>query len=234
MNDVPSQSRPILLSAEKTAAPRRARALPKTPLALAVLNLLSERAIHPYEMKSMMIERGHLRAIRLKDASLYDTVERLATLGFIESIGVRREGRRPERTVYSITQSGRDELLMWMQELVSTPSREYPSFAAALMFIYALGREKAIAALAKRGALLEGEISRIDTYQKALATDLAAVYAEMLQRRSTEFPRLFRVEEEYAQAMRRAELAWIRQTIRDLRDGTLPWPDLGGPEESDQ
>jgi hypothetical protein len=50
----------------------------------------------------------------------------------------------------------------------------------------------------------------------------------------TEFPRILGIEEEYAQAMRRAELAWVRQTITELRDGTLVWPDLGEPAEIDQ
>ena len=38
------------------------------------------------------------------------------------------------------------------------------------------------------------------------------------------FPRIFGIEEEYAQAMRRAELAWVRATAAELRDGTFPWP----------
>jgi len=203
---------PVPDSGRKRAA--RPRPLPRTPIALSVLNLLNERPMHPYEMRSLMRERGHDRAFRIRESSVYDTVARLADRGFIEPVEVNREGRRPERTVYAITEAGRDELMVWLTELTSEPDAEYPAFAAPLMFIYALGRDGAITALRQRAALLEAEISRSDALRRAIAAEIP------------DFPRIFGIEEEYAQAMRRAELAWVRATVAELRDGTLPWPAL--------
>ena len=130
--------------------PRRQRPLPRTPVALSVLSLLNERSMHPYEMRSLMRERRHDRAFRIRESSVYDTVARLAERGFIEPVEVNRDGRRPERTVYAITETGRDELLVWLWDLASEPASEYPAFAAPLMFIYSLGRDRAIAALQDR------------------------------------------------------------------------------------
>ena len=192
--------------------PRRQRPLPRTPVALSVLSLLNERAMHPYEMRSLMRERGHDRAFRIRESSVYDTVARLAERGFIEPVEVNREGRRPERTVYAITEAGRDEFLVWLWDLASEPSVEYPDFAAPLMFIYSLGKDRAIAALQQRAARLAAEISSSDAFRRAYLADLP------------EFPRIFGIEDEYAQAMRRAELAWVRVTVTELRDGTFPWP----------
>src|ERR1700739_3227209 len=121
---------------------RRQRPLPRTPVALSVLSLLNERAMHPYEMRSLMRERGHDRAFRIRESSVYDTVARLAERGFIESVEVNREGRRPERTVYAITEAGRDELLVWLWDLASEPPAEYPAFAAPLMVISSLGQDR--------------------------------------------------------------------------------------------
>lgn len=194
--------------------PSRRRPLPRTPIALSVLNLLNERPMHPYEMRSMMRERGHDRAFTIRESSVYDTVARLADRGFIEPVEVNREGRRPERTVYAITEAGRDELMVWLKDLTSQPAAEYPQFAAPLMFIYALGRAGAISALQQRAAGLEAEISRSDAFRRAITADLP------------DFPRLFGIEEEYAQAMRRAELEWVRTITAQLRDGSLPWPAL--------
>jgi DNA-binding PadR family transcriptional regulator len=177
-----------------------------------VLSLLNERAMHPYEMRSLMRERRHDRAFRIRESSVYDTVARLAERGFIEPVEVNREGRRPERTVYAITEAGRDELLVWLWDLASEPSAEYPAFAAPLMFIYSLGKDRAIAALQQRAARLEAEISSSDAYRRAFLADLP------------DFPRIFGIEDEYAQAMRTAELAWVRATVAELRDGTFPWP----------
>jgi len=196
---------------KREARPRR-RPLPRTPVALSVLNLLNERPMHPYEMRAMMRERGHDRAFRIRESSVYDTVSRLADRGFIEPVEVNREGRRPERTVYAITEAGRDELLVWLRELTSEPAADYPAFAAPLMFIYALGRDGAIGALQQRAALLEAEISRSDAFRRAILAEISR------------FPRIFGIEEEYAQAMRKAELAWVRATVAELRDGSLPWP----------
>jgi len=190
----------------------RARPLPRTPIALSVLNLLNERPMHTYEMRARMHERGHDRAFKIRESSVYDTVTRLADRGFIEPVEVNRAGRRPERTVYAITEAGRDELLVWLRELTSEPAADYPAFAAPLMFIYALGRDGAISALRVRAALLEAEISKSEAFRQAVLADLG------------DFPRIFGIEDEYAQAMRKAELAWVRTTVAELVDGSLAWP----------
>ena len=214
---------PVPLRAPDAGAKRarkpRQRPLPRTPVALSVLNLLNERPMHPYEMRSLMRERGHDRAFRIRESSVYDTVSRLADRGFVEPVEVNREGRRPERTVYAITEAGRDELLVWLRELTSEPAADYPAFAAPLMFIYALGRDGAIGALRQRAALLEAEISSSDAFRRAMTGEIP------------DFPRIFGIEEEYAQAMRKAELAWVRATVTELRDGALPWPALAEIQE---
>jgi DNA-binding PadR family transcriptional regulator len=207
------------LRAESNRAPRP---LPRTPVALSVLNLLDERPMHPYEMAAMMRGRGHDRAFKVKESSVYDTVQRLAERGLIEATEVRRDGRRPERTVYAITEAGRDELLIWLRELTSHPSPEYPPLAAPLMYIYTLGREGTVAALEARAARLEAEIARSDAFRAAGRGE------------HPDFPRLFGIEEEFAQEMRRAELAWVRRIATELRGGILPWPVVPDGEEVDQ
>jgi DNA-binding PadR family transcriptional regulator len=198
---------------------RHPRPLPRTPVALSVLNLLNERAMHTNEIRSLMRQRGHDRAFKIRESSVYDTVARLADRGFIEPVEVSREGRRPERTVYAITEAGRDELLVWLWELASEPAAESPPFAAPLMFIYSLGRDRAIEAFKERAARLEAAISSSAAYRQAFEAELP------------DFPRLFGIEEEYAQAMRKAELAWVRASLAELRDGTLPWPSLAELKE---
>lgn len=225
MSDHDSSVAP-LDDAQHTEATRpRPRRLPKTPLALAILVLLAEHPMHPYEMKQLMRSRGHVRVFKLKNASLYDMVARLAALELIGPVAVGRAGRRPERTVYAITDEGREELRGWLADLTSTLPAEYPPLAAPLMFIYALGKEPAIAALAERAARLEAEIAGVDAYQRALRQGSDAWTRVATEGRLDRFPRLFVIEEEYAQTMRRAELAWLRSVVEELSDGTLAWPD---------
>jgi DNA-binding PadR family transcriptional regulator len=187
----------------KTNAP-----LPRTPLALAVMNLLMERPMHPYEMKSTMKERGHDQVIKIKGGSIYDTVERLQQGGFIKSQETSREGRRPERTVYAITDTGRDEIKDWLRELLSEPVHEYPQFAAALAFAAGLAKDEVVHLLQLRAVALEGRIAAVDTELKTLTTEMR-------------LPRLFVMEGEYGLAMDRAELGWVRGTIREIQEGKL-------------
>jgi DNA-binding PadR family transcriptional regulator len=184
------------------------RELPRTPLALAVMNLLMEHPMHPYEMKSKMKQRGHDQVIRLKGGSIYDTVERLEEGGFITSQAPSREGRRPERTVYAITENGREEITAWMREMLAQPVNDYPQFAAALAFLAVLDKEEVVRLLRARTALLESQIARHEKGLENLQMTLA-------------IPRLFLVEAEYGVVMNRAELEWVRSLIRDIEDGTL-------------
>jgi DNA-binding PadR family transcriptional regulator len=184
------------------------RELPRTPLALAVMNLLMERPMHPYEMKLKMRERGHDQVIRLKGGSIYDTVERLEEGGFITSQAPSREGRRPERTVYAITETGREEITAWLRELLAQPVDEYPQFAAALAFFAALDKEEVVRLLQVRAGMLESQIAGtekgLEKWMKTMG-----------------IPRLFLVEAEYGVAMNRAELEWVRRLVHDIQDGKL-------------
>jgi DNA-binding PadR family transcriptional regulator len=48
---------------------------PESPLALAVLALLYERPMHPYEMASTLKERREEESIKLRYGSLYTVID---------------------------------------------------------------------------------------------------------------------------------------------------------------
>lgn len=184
-----------------------ARRRPVTnPLALAVLVTLSERPMHPYEMAATMRRYGKERNIRLNYGSLYTVVNNLAKHGFIEAMAAQREGRRPERTVYRLTQAGQGELDDWMTELIAVPVKEYPQFEAALAELPVVPPGRVLALLRERVAALE----------KAVGQERAEL--DEVQH----LPRLFLLEGEYHLAMLEAELAWVRGLTAELAEGTFP------------
>ena len=63
--------------------------------------------MHPYEMAATMRERGKEQNMKIKWGSLYTVVQNLEKHGFIAATETSRQGRRPERTVYAITDAGR-------------------------------------------------------------------------------------------------------------------------------
>ena len=81
-----------------------------TPLGIAVLALLAERPMHPYEMYRLLLERHEDRRVKVRPGSLYHTVDRMAENGLVEAIGTERDGGRPERTTYRVTDTGQQEL----------------------------------------------------------------------------------------------------------------------------
>lgn len=127
------------------------------PLALAVMICLYERPMHPYEVAATLRHRHKEESVRLNYGSLYAVVASLEKRGLITPQETVREGRLPERTVYSLTNSGRIETHDWLTELVSTPEKEYPAFEAALSFLPALPPDDVVALLGERARYLEVE-----------------------------------------------------------------------------
>jgi DNA-binding PadR family transcriptional regulator len=180
-----------------------------SPLALSILTLLDERPMHPYEMASTMRERHQDEFIRLNFGTLYHTVDVLERDGWILSGEREKEGRRPERTIYKITDSGRDVLQRALGELLRKPKREYPNFVAGLMFMHHLGKVEATNHLHERAELLDAQTAKFEH-----------VYAEL---RSQGLTRLALIEVEHKIAMLDAERKWVRRVEKEIDEGKLEW-----------
>ena len=180
-------------------------------LALAVLATVVQRPMHRYEMASVMRARGKDRDMDIKWGSLYTVVQNLEKNGFVEPIEVTRQGARPERTVYQITDAGRRELVEWTSELIAEPETEHTRFVAGLSVMVVLAPQDAIALLRRRLDRLSEQVEA----QRAALVDVGA-----------EVPRLFLIEDEYRIAMTVAEAEWTRSLADDLSAGTFPMLDV--------
>ncbi|WP_235511145.1 PadR family transcriptional regulator [Agromyces sp. Root81] len=177
------------------------------PLALAVLASLWERPMYPYEITTTLRERGKEDSIRLNFGSLYAIIKSLEKHGLIEEARVEREGNRPERIVYAITDAGRTEAHDWMRELIAVPVKEYPAFETGLSLILLLAPEEAI-------ALLRERLERVDA-----ELDQRAALAEQFPQLGV--PELFLVEFHYRVAMIRAERDFVTTLLTRLEAGEV-------------
>lgn len=175
------------------------------PLALAVLACLWERPMYPYEMTTMMRERGKEDSIRLNFGSLYAVIKSLEKHGFIAVAQTEREGNRPERVVYAITDAGRTEAEEWLRELVEVPVKEYPAIETGLSLLPMLPPDVA-------AELLESRRDRLDA-------DLAARRA--LHDEVSGLPELFMVESHYRVAVLEAERAFVADLAARIRDRSI-------------
>jgi DNA-binding PadR family transcriptional regulator len=176
-------------------------------LALAVLTVVVQRPMHPYEMASVLRSRGKDQDMPIKWGSLYTVVRNLEKHGLLEAVESGRQGARPERTVYRITDAGRREADDWTRELLREPRREPSAFEAGLSVMAGLGPDEVAPLLRRRLELLK---EQIEAGRAALEEERA------------ELPRLFLVESEYALAMRRAQAGWVRSLLAELDGGTFP------------
>jgi DNA-binding PadR family transcriptional regulator len=164
--------------------------------------------MHPYEIQRLIRDWHKEDFLDLKRGSLYHAIRQLLNAGLIDSVETTREGRRPERTVYRLTELGAQEMRRWLGRLLAKPHRDMNYFFAGLSFLAVLQPAEAVEHLQQRAALLDAE-----------AAALGNVLEEMIPR----IGRLPLVEVQYARAMRQAESAWVGSLIDDLVNGRLWW-----------
>jgi len=176
-------------------------------LALAVLSLLTERPMHPYEMSALMRERGLASTVKLNFGALYAVIESLQRLGLIVPMETQRQGHHPERTIYANTEEGRAEFIDWLRVLIRMPATEYSQFVAGLALIAHLSPTEAV-------TLLQDRVRSISVKIEEQYSDL-----EIGKQRGVD--RIFLIEDEYRLAQLENEREWIQKLIEEIKDGTL-------------
>ena len=171
-------------------------------LALAVLACLQERADAPVRDGDDDAPARQAREHQLNYGSLYTVVQSLERAGMIEARETEREGRRPERTVYTLLDAGRVELIDWLSEMLSTPAKEFTQFEAALSLLPCLPPDDVL-------ALLDDRVQATEKSRSSQERSMSSTHAY-----EQGLPRLFAVEAEYRIAMREAELAFTRSSSR--------------------
>lgn len=179
------------------------------PLGIAALALLAERPMHPYEMYQVLIHRREDRNVKVRPGSLYHAVDKLEEHGLVTATGVEREGNRPERTSYAITDAGRDMLLSKIVSMLSTPADEYPEFPLAIANAFMLPAEQVVDLLGQRRERIAEQVASLEAAGRAV--------------QSIELPARFWLDANFQLAMLRAKLAWLDATIPDIADGTIDW-----------
>lgn len=130
-------------------------------MSLVILGLLMEGEKHPYEIQQIMKQRNMDRYIKFHKGSLYYAVEQMARNGLIESAGTVRDSSRPDRTVYRITDRGKERFHQLMEEQILKMEPYYDPIYAALAFARHGDREKIQEALTRRTQMTERVLSEM-------------------------------------------------------------------------
>lgn len=179
-----------------------------TPLGVVVLALLREGEMHPYEMMRMLRQRRDDRLVRIQNGTFYHTVSRLERAGLVIEVGVDRDGNRPERTTYRLTDAGETAVVEWVRR--ELPRMDRPAeFRIALAEAHNLDRSEVVALLAERRIAL---VAELDGHRAGLSDSA-----------TRGVPDQFLVGVSRQAAVLDAELAWQDALHARLVDGSLPW-----------
>jgi DNA-binding PadR family transcriptional regulator len=183
----------------------------RSVLAMAVLSMLTEEPMHAYRMQQLIKERHKDDVVNVAARnSVYQAIDRLLRAELIEVESTGRSDNRPERTVYRITPAGQESLREWLTGMLEQPAAEFPEFPAALAFLPSLPRAEAVAALGRRRAGVQDQLTGL--------TDVIAQVATFLHP-------VFLVEDHYRVAVLTAELAYLDRLLAQLASGEVTWPD---------
>jgi DNA-binding PadR family transcriptional regulator len=131
-----------------------------------LLGLLHEGPKHGYELKNIIDER--LRYLtEITSGTVYYTLKKLERSGLVNR-RTEREGERPERHVYAITEAGEKEFRELARTCLYTEEKLYSTFNVAFYFTHYLDRGEVLEAI-------EFQLEALSR-QEAIAKDLEENY----------------------------------------------------------
>jgi DNA-binding PadR family transcriptional regulator len=175
---------------------------------LVILGLLRDNPLYGYEIKQI-IEDHMGDWTNIAFGSIYFALGKLTEERFIEKVGAEQEGRRPSRTVYRITETGREEFMRLLRETWREGERQYFTFDVGLAFGEALPVEEMISYLRGRVAQLESALHHLTVHRE-----------ETLVTEGT--PRFASAIFEHTRRHLEAELAWTQDLLDKVRRGEHP------------
>jgi DNA-binding PadR family transcriptional regulator len=163
--------------------------------------------MHTYDIQRA-VRRTHLESwTGIRTGSLYYTLHRLVDEGLVASLGVTREGNRPMREIFEITDAGRAAFAELLREAMDTPADyERPDpFDVALCVAGADAAQRLDTVVETRVRRLEADLAELRQAEEQLAeTPNAPVTARAILR--------------HLQSRRESEIRW-HQELREMVPG---------------
>lgn len=99
---------------------------------LIVLGMLKKEALSAYDLQKLVDYRHISKWVKISTPSIYKKVLQLEERGYVQSRPVR-EGKMPEKAVYSLTKSGEKEFERLMRQISSEPIHIFLDFNAVIV-----------------------------------------------------------------------------------------------------
>jgi DNA-binding PadR family transcriptional regulator len=174
---------------------------------LVILGLLRDQPLHGYEIKQIIEEHmGDWTSIAF--GSIYFALGKLSEEGLIKMVATEKQGNRPSRSIYQITEPGRAEFLQLLREVWREPERQFFAIDVGLAFMNALPPHEIRSYLQSRVAQLEDALQYLESHQED-------------QMEQPEVPASAVAIFEHSRAHLKAELVWMKEVLEKMQQGKL-------------
>lgn len=113
---------------------------------LIVLGILKKEPLGAYDIQKLVEYRNISKWVKISTPSIYKKVVQLEDKGYIKSISVK-EGKMPEKAVYSLTEAGEEEFERLMLAISCQPVRFFLDLNAVIVNLTSLSPENQNACL---------------------------------------------------------------------------------------
>ena len=108
---------------------------------LIVLGMLKKEPMSAYDIQKLVEYRNISKWVKISTPSIYKKTIQLEKKGLIKGIIVK-EGKMPEKVIYSLTDTGKQEFEKLMMEISAKPIHIFLDFNAVIVNLDSLSPEK--------------------------------------------------------------------------------------------
>lgn len=128
--------------------------------ATLLLGIIYEKPLNAYEITKLLDYMNIKWWFNVADSTVYTTLKNLEKKGFVEGT-IERVGNMPDRTIYSLTVKGRDELKETIKKSILQFSYDTNIFTIAAFFMDILETNEQKKLLEKRLDILQSYLAGI-------------------------------------------------------------------------
>ena len=126
---------------------------------LIVLGMLKNESLSAYDIQKLVEYRNISRWVKISTPSIYKKVIQLEEKGLINSVTMK-EGKMPEKAVYSLTEAGERQFEKLMMEIAGKPIHIFLDFNAVIVNLDSLPADKQKSCLAN----IEENVAKLKSY----------------------------------------------------------------------
>ncbi len=187
----------------------------QTSTRLLVLGAVRETGpVHGYDLRRELLSWGAEEWANVTPGSVYNALKTLVREGMLEVVGTDRQGARPERTTYRLTDEGEEDLRRLLRENLWQSGLPNHPLLAGLAFLPLFPRDELAKAMRHRADKLLAQAAQRRSEARIIAGSANDVSLGGIPPHVAESFRL-------TAALLEGEAAWARDLAERLEKGEL-------------